>query len=281
MIADALQSFAALFSVKTFLLLFAVFVPLERLFAMHHEQRTFRAHWFNDMVYFFVNGLVVRFGNLALVSAFVLASTYTIPASFKTMVETAPLWLQVPILIAIADLIFYSVHRLFHTVPFLWRIHAVHHSIEELDWLAAHRVHPIDQILTKGSSLIPAFCLGFSVEAIAIHMVIYHWQSLLVHSNVKLPVGPLRWLVVSPEFHHWHHSNHREAYDKNFAGQLAFWDVLFGTAHMTNGQVPEKYGIDEPMPQNYLKQLVHPFAPPPTAQDENSAKAIEQPASAK
>lgn len=50
---------------------------------------------------------------------------------------------------------------------------------------------------------------------------------------------------------------------------------------MTNGQVPEKYGIDEPMPKNYLKQLVHPFAPPPTAQDENSAKAIEQPASAK
>ena len=66
-------------------------------------------------------------------------------------------WVQVAEMIVIGDIGFYSVHRAFYTVPWLWKFHQIHHSIEELDWLAAARVHPIDQILTKGASLLPIF----------------------------------------------------------------------------------------------------------------------------
>jgi sterol desaturase/sphingolipid hydroxylase (fatty acid hydroxylase superfamily) len=49
---------------------------------------------------------------------------------------------------------------------------------------------------------------------------IYQWRSLALHANIDIKLGPLSWLIASPEFHHWHHTNRREAYDKNFAGQL-------------------------------------------------------------
>jgi sterol desaturase/sphingolipid hydroxylase (fatty acid hydroxylase superfamily) len=88
---------------------------------------------------------------------------------------------------------------------------------------------------------------------------LYYWQSVLIHSNVRLRFGPLRFLLASPEFHHWHHSNDREARDKNFAGQLPFLDALFGSLHMPRGQMPRTYGMDQPMPDRYVPQLLYPF----------------------
>jgi sterol desaturase/sphingolipid hydroxylase (fatty acid hydroxylase superfamily) len=113
------------------------------------------------------------------------------------------------------------VHRLFHSIPALWRIHQIHHSIEEMDWLAGARVHPIDQILTRGATLLPCFALGFSAWTIAVFAVAYHWHSMLLHSNLRLSFGPLNRLIASPDFHRWHHCRDREAWDRNFAGQLS------------------------------------------------------------
>jgi sterol desaturase/sphingolipid hydroxylase (fatty acid hydroxylase superfamily) len=135
----------------------------------------------------------------------------------------------------------------------------VHHSIEAMDWLAAHRVHPIDQILTKSASFLPVFALGFAMEPILIFALLYQWQSLLIHANTRIGFGPLRWIVASPHFHHWHHANDAAARDKNFAGQLSLLDLCFGTLHLPR-RAPERYGIDEAMPRSYLGQLAYPFA---------------------
>ena len=120
-------------------------------------------------------------------------------------------------------------------------------------------MHPVDQIITKGVSLLPVFALGFSGVSIAIFGLIYSWHSILLHANVRIKIGPLRWLIASPEFHHWHHANQREAYDKNFAGQLSVLDVVFRTAYMPKGKMPSKYGADDPVPHTYLSQLMYPF----------------------
>jgi sterol desaturase/sphingolipid hydroxylase (fatty acid hydroxylase superfamily) len=182
-----------------------------------------------------------------------------VPASFQATIGGLPYWVQIPAVILLSDLGFYWTHRMFHAVPWLWRFHSIHHSIEELDWLAAARVHPVDQILTKGASLVPLFALGFSEWAIGVYALLYQWQSVLIHSNVRIGFGPLRFLVASPEFHHWHHSSQREARDRNFAGQLSFLDALFGSLHLPRGQAPTTYGLDEPMPQRYALQLLYPF----------------------
>jgi sterol desaturase/sphingolipid hydroxylase (fatty acid hydroxylase superfamily) len=244
---------------KVILITFLVFVPLERMFALHPKQEVFRRDWTNDLIFLFLNGVLIKLGLLAVIAGSVFAATHIIPASFQVAVGSLPYWVQIPLVIVLSDLGFYWTHRMFHAVPGLWRFHAVHHSIEELDWLAASRVHPIDQILTKGVALVPVVALGFSEWTIGVYAIIYQWQSVLIHSNVRIGFGPLRLLFASPEFHHWHHSNDREARDRNFAGQLPFLDVLFGTLHMPKGRMPTTYGLDWPMPQQYVPQLLYPL----------------------
>jgi sterol desaturase/sphingolipid hydroxylase (fatty acid hydroxylase superfamily) len=234
-------------------------LPLERLFALRPQQAVFRRDWANDLIYLLVNGLLIKLGLVAILAATMFAAAQIVPASFQAAIGGLPYWVQIPAAIVLSDLGFYWTHRMFHAVPWLWRFHAIHHSIEELDWLAAARVHPIDQNLTKGVSLIPVVALGFSEWAIGVYVLLYHWQSVLIHANVRIGFGPLRLLVASPEFHHWHHSNDREIRDRNFAGQLSFLDALFGTLHMPRGQMPTTYGLDRPMPQHYPLQLLYPF----------------------
>lgn len=242
-------------------LMVLVFVPLERLFALRREQRILRNLWQLDTIYLLLNAAIIGFGlNLVLFGALMLTARI-VPAQVQTWVGAQPFWIQLPVLLLAADLGFYGVHRMFHKVPWLWKFHAVHHSIEEMDWLAAHRVHPLDQILTKGASLLPVAALGFSAGPVAAYAAIYHWQSLFIHSNVKIGLGPLARIFASPRFHHWHHANHAEAYDKNFAGQLSLLDAVFGTLHLPKEKMPQRYGTDVPVPVSYGGQLLFPFQP--------------------
>ena len=223
------------FGVKLIFITFLVFVPLERLLALHPEQRIFRRSWANDLIFLLLNGFLIKLGLLGVIAASIFAAAQIVPASFQAAVGGLPYWVQIPAVIVLSDLGFYWTHRMFHAVPWLWRFHAVHHSIEELDWLAAFRIHPLDQILTKGVALVPVAALGFSEWAIVIYVVLYQWQTVFIHANVRIGFGPLRFLFASPEFHHWHHSSDREARDRNFAAQLPFLDALFGTPAYAQG----------------------------------------------
>jgi sterol desaturase/sphingolipid hydroxylase (fatty acid hydroxylase superfamily) len=236
-----------------------VFVPLERLFALNGEQKVFRPGWANDLIFLLLNGLVIKLGLLAVVVASLFVAARIVPASVQDSVGGLSFWIQIPLIILLSDLGVYWIHRMFHAVPWLWRFHEIHHSSEELDWLAATRVHPVDQILTRGAPLLVVIALGFSVWSISVCALLFHWQAFLVHSNVRIGFGPLRQLLVSPAFHHWHHSRDREARDKNFAAQLSFLDALFGTLHMPQGQMPTAYGLDQPMRQRYAFQMLYPF----------------------
>lgn len=253
---------AELLDFRLFLVAAFVFIPLERLFAAHKGQKLLREGWADDLVYVFVNGIVIRIGLVLAVLAILAMSALVVPTELRAAVAGQPLWLQLVEVLLLADLGFYLAHRACHCVPALWQLHQVHHSIEEMDWLAAARVHPIDQIITKSASLLPCFALGFSEWAIGLFALAYHWHSLLLHANVRLGFGPLRWLIASPDFHHWHHAREREAWDRNFAGQLALWDFAFGTAHLPKGRQAQSFGTGEPIPTGYAAQLFHPFRRP-------------------
>lgn len=234
-------------------------LSVESLFPLRAAQKTLRRHWMNDGVYFIVNGVLIRVGVLLIFVVAIGGIRAAVPLGVSAAVQSQPLWLQVIEAFVLADLGFYLAHRAFHAVPWLWRFHAVHHSIEEMDWLAAHRVHPVDQILTKSASLLPLFVFGFADSVIAIWAVTYQWQSLLIHSNTRLGLGPLRWILATPQFHHWHHANEPQAFNKNFAGQLPFLDALFGTLHLPGKSMPESYGTSDPVPPLYHEQLLYPF----------------------
>lgn len=240
------------------LVLLLIFIPLERLLPNRKGQAVFRAFWVTDTVYLLFNGLLLRLLFVGLLALALPSIGRIVPADAQAFVAAQPLWVQLPVALLIADLGFYLHHRLFHAVPFLWRFHAIHHSITELDWLAAHRVHPIDQLASSSMSLLPLYALGFSAEAMALHGAIYFVQSHLVHSNTRLSLGPLEWLLASPRFHHWHHANTPAAHDRNFGGQLLIWDLLLGTLHMPQ-RFPARYGTDDSVPADYPGQMLAPF----------------------
>ena len=86
------------------------------------------------------------------------------------------------------------------------------------------------------------------------------FQAIFIHSNVRFTFGPLRYLLATPQFHHWHHS--ATLHDRNFAVHLPLIDKLFGTYHLPQDEWPEAYGIaGRPVPDGYVKQLVYPLAP--------------------
>jgi sterol desaturase/sphingolipid hydroxylase (fatty acid hydroxylase superfamily) len=244
-------------SLRHILLVGIIFAPVEWLFALRPSS-TFRSHRLTDLAYGMLNAIIMRAPLIAVLVIGSNASDMLLPAGFRHWVIAQPLALQVFEAMLIGDLGLYSAHRLLHS-RLLWPFHAIHHSAEHIDWLVAFRVHPIELLLTTSMSLLPVLIMGFSPIAIGLYFVSYEWMSLLNHANVKFTFGPLRYIIVGTEFHHWHHANEQVAYDKNFAAQVVLWDWLFGTLHLPRGRRPASYGVNEEMPSGLVDQLFHPF----------------------
>lgn len=243
---------------QSYIFVALVFIQLELFFPLRPRQKFFRRNWLNDLANMVLNGILIQLGLLAALAGLVAAFHHLVPAAISGVVRAQPVWLQAIEVVVLADIGFYLAHRAFHAVPFLWKFHAVHHSIEEMDWLAAYRVHPVDQVLTKTVSFLPVLALGFSDGAVLFFALFYRWQAILVHSNCGLKVGPLKYLLASPEFHHWHHADEPQARDKNFAGQLPVLDWIGGTL-LLPPRMPEKYGTDTPVPRRWDGQILFPF----------------------
>jgi sterol desaturase/sphingolipid hydroxylase (fatty acid hydroxylase superfamily) len=151
-----------------------------------------------------------------------------------------------------------------HTFPLLWRFHAIHHSAEKLDWLVNTRAHPFDLVFTKLSGLAPVYLLGLAQTTgrrldpvVALVMIIGTLWTFFIHSNIRFRLGPLEWLVSTPAFHHWHHTND-ENRDHNFAAIFPWIDRVFGTSWLPK-YWPPVYGIDAKVPPTLAGQLLDPL----------------------
>ena len=248
------------FFVLNLLLYSAIFVPLERLFALRARQPVFRRQWMVDLTYFFINSLLVEVLTiLTLKPALILFDWARADGSVMPLAAVPSLsrycssswWRTSPST---------WVHRTFHATAFLWPFHAIHHSAEEMDWLAGSRLHLVDVILTRGLTYVPIFVLGFSDAALMVYVFLVAAQATFIHANVRWPLRPVRRLVATPAFHHWHHSAEREAIDKNFAVHTPLWDILFGTYYLPD-RWPAAYGLSSQrdIPNGWFKQLLYPL----------------------
>ena len=237
-------------------LLFAFALSMfERLFALH-PRRFRRDRWKTDVLHLLFNNLLISLG--LVVSLFSLAVTFhrAVNPVLQGWVTAQPALVQFVEAVLVADLAQYWAHRLTHEVPLLWRFHKVHHSTEEMDWLAAARLHPVDSIFTRSVTIFPLYLLGFTKATFGAYLGFTVLQALFIHANVRFRFGPLRWITATPEFHHWHHA--LESANTNFAGNLPLLDVVFGTCHLP-AHMPDQYGIGEPAPRGYVRQLRWPF----------------------
>jgi len=175
------------------------------------------------------------------------------------MIGRQSYWLQALEVLILADLIFYWVHRIFHGRS-LWPFHAVHHSSTQMDWLSSMRFHPINDVATRLAQAIPLVLLGFSPVVVLSTIPIVVVFIIVTHADVPWTWGPLRYVFVSPVYHHWHHSSEPAAIDKNFSGVLVLWDWLFGTLYLPRGQYATVYGVvGGNYPDRFVRLLVYPF----------------------
>ena len=240
------------------LFLALVFIPMEKVFPAKKGQQVFRKNWVLDLCYFLGQYLFWSSLVLWVLNYFNFWMDDLIPQHFRLLIQNQPIWLQSIEVLFVSDFLIYWGHRLQHKVDFLWRFHKVHHSAEQLDWLAAHREHPIDSIYTVGLINLPAVIMGFDLEALAVIVAFRGIWAIYIHSNVRLPIGPLKILIGSPELHHWHHDIERDA--GNYANISPIMDKLFGT-YTCPPKEPEAFGIKEDFPKNYAGQMLKPLLP--------------------
>ena len=237
----------------------AIFVTLERK-RPARQQSVFRRGWITDVKYFVLGCFAGQFSGAASMAIIVFVRHITGLEHYPQMASHQPGWLQFLEILLLFDFLGYVFHRAMHKYPWLWRFHRIHHSSQEMDWLVNVRLHPVDKILSDCVQLIPTLCLGFSTLPLLAFTILLGVQGFLNHSNLRANYGPLRWIVVSPQFHHWHHSNDLQAHDKNFAPHLVLFDLLFGTARLPpSNAMPASYGVTEDVPEGFFKQLIHPF----------------------
>ena len=146
------------------------------------------------------------------------------------------------------DLWQYLWHRLNHSVPLLWRFHAVHHADRELSASSGLRFHTGEIVLSSCARLAVLPLLGMTVahvllyEAVLLPVILFH------HGNVGVPARAdrwLRWLIVTPWMHWVHHSDYRPETDSNFSSVFSFWDRVFGSFRLVADPRALTLGLEE------------------------------------
>ena len=237
-----------------------IFIVIEKLLPHRKEQKILRSEWRGDLNHFFVNHLIIGFVLLVTNQFVHYGFGWAVSSTVQGYIEQTPFVVQLFLIILVADLMQYWVHRAYHEVPLLWRFHGVHHSAKEMDWLAGSRQHILEILVTRSLVLTPIFVLGFSQQIISLYVIIVGLQAVFNHANVRVKFGWLQYFMVTPQFHHWHHASDKAAIDRNYAAHFSFLDYAFGTAVKGQKEWPQAYGVvGDYMPVGMLKQQVYPF----------------------
>ena len=134
--------------------------------------------------------------------------------------------------LVILDITIYWQHRLFHTVPMLWRLHRVHHSDAHVDASTGLRFHPIEIVLSILVKLIVVSAFGIPAIAVLIFEVTLNGLALFNHANIRLPhviEKPLRLVLMTQILHRIHHSKVVNETNSNYGFSVIWWDKLFGS----------------------------------------------------
>jgi sterol desaturase/sphingolipid hydroxylase (fatty acid hydroxylase superfamily) len=246
---------AALLSLGFLILLF---VPMEKAFPARADQQIFRPHWFLDLCFFF--GQYLLWGGLISYWLSFSAPWFSTlwPPNWQANITAQPWWLQATEVVLLSDFLIYWGHRFQHKYEFLWRFHKVHHSAPHLDWLAAHREHPIDTIYTITIINLPALLFNFSLADISLLIAFRGIWAIYIHSNVRFPLKGLRLFIGAPELHHWHHDKDKDA--GNYANLSPLMDLIFGT-YVCPPHEPKAVGLHTKSPSTYIGQIAEPILP--------------------
>lgn len=170
-------------------------------------------------------------------------------------IGSLPLALQIAIAVVMSDFLLWLAHVIRHKSSFVWEFHKIHHSQPELNYFSAARIHPVDGLTVNLVNFLPFTMLdaNIAVPAFIGWKIFVHIYAMFTHSNIRMNMGPLKYILVTPQSHRIHHSYLPEHRDKNFANMFAIWDFIFGTQCKDFNSYPET-GVED-------KNVPHPTRP--------------------
>lgn len=167
---------------------------------------------------------------------------------------------QAALMITLVDLMRYWLHRLAHESALLWRLHAVHHSVDRLYWLNTSRFHPLEKFLQMCLDSLPFLLMGVEPVVLSIYYVAYSTNGFFQHSNIAVRYGVLNYVFSSAEAHRWHHSREPREGNSNYGSTTIVWDLLFGTWYMPATRTVAALGLhDRTFPRTFWAQMRAPF----------------------
>jgi sterol desaturase/sphingolipid hydroxylase (fatty acid hydroxylase superfamily) len=170
----------------------------------------------------------------------------------------------------VSDFLFWFTHWTRHKVPTFWYFHAVHHAAPSLNTLTDNRVHFVEAMIEATIVVIPARLLGLSAPAAFALSVATVYFTAFTHTAVRSNMGPLRYILVTPQSHRVHHSHATEHIDVNFGTVFSVWDQIFRTQYRGWDEYPDT-GIADPefplekrlsplpLVGSYCKMVLYPF----------------------
>jgi ornithine lipid hydroxylase len=170
-----------------------------------------------------------------------------------------PLWVQAVLMILTVDFLRYWLHRAAHQSPVLWRLHAVHHSVERLYWLNTARFHPLEKGLQMALDSVPFLLMMVDARVLALYYVAYATNGFFQHCNIDLRYGLLNYVVGSAETHRWHHSREPGEANANYGNTVIIWDLVFGTWFLPPQRQVSALGLHQPYPRTFLELMKAPF----------------------
>ena len=244
------------------------FFLLEMVTPWRRDQPRFRKDFWLDVFYMFFNfflfSLVIyNAASDVFVNLFKdFLALFGVTNLVAVEIGSWPKWVQLLTLFVVRDFIQWNVHRLLHRVPFLWNFHKVHHSVEQMGFAAHLRYHWMENVVYRFIEYLPLAMIGFSIE----DFFVVHIFALAVghfnHSNFRLPLGPLKYLLNNPQMHIWHHAKELPRgyrYGVNFGISLSLWDYLFGTASIPYDGRDVELGFPgmEEFPHDFVHQNLY------------------------
>jgi len=247
----------AVWLVQFFLLVCLAFHLLERKGPRIFPERRpgpFHHGWRADLAATILHGPVLS-GLLEIAAVGLLL---WIPALAAPGMASWPWAVQFLIFFLAIDFLRYWLHRWHHASPFLWRLHRVHHSAEEMTFFTSSRFHLGEALLVYVALPLPFKLAGLSPSVLMVYAALDLAKGFWQHANWRNSIGVANLFISSAEQHWWHHARDGEGMNANFGSFLSIWDRMFGTFYWRPGQWPRQVGIDgvTHFPRSYLGRFL-------------------------
>jgi sterol desaturase/sphingolipid hydroxylase (fatty acid hydroxylase superfamily) len=243
---------------------------MEILFPWRKNQPLIREHFWLDVFYLFWNYFLfslVAYNALSMVGVQLFndfLGLFGITNMVAIQVGSLPGWLQLVLIFVLRDFMQWNIHRMYHHVNWMWEFHKVHHSTRQMGFAALLRYHWMENILYRSLEYIPLAMIGLGITDFFIVHIFTLVIGQLGHSNLKIPLGPFKYLLNGPQMHLWHHAKNFPAshpHGFNYGITLSLWDYLFKTNYWPSDDENLPVGLPdgEVFPEDFMGQMTRPF----------------------